>query len=337
LAGSYAAGSGSYSFFGQAQPGALIWVTDPSSGGQWGPVTAGPMGAYNLVASASLSAGDILLAHAGAANGPASAPVTIGAGPAASSTLVGGPWSLGAGMVTVQGAPGQWAAVFDAATGLCLGQGALPASGTGAVFYQPALAGGQTLQVSVGGLNGPSFSPGASVGAPSVVSGAALTDGSMLYLAGTPGALIQVVDSAGDLLGSATVDGAGQAAVSIFGGQTGAALYAAQDGVLLALGSPSMVQGPQPMILDRNIFRPGRGRLSIVLKSPVDDRVKVRCYTLSGSVVELIAEQDLLAGLATTVTWDGRNAQGEAVASGVYFITAHGNAMKSLKKLIMVK
>jgi hypothetical protein len=337
LAGAYAAGSGSYTFFGQAQPGALVWVTDATGGGPWGPVAAGPTGAYSLNAAATLAAGDLLQAHAGSVNGPASSVQTVGPGPAFAAVLVGGPWSTGAGMVTVQGAGGQWAVVFDAATGLCLGQGALPASGTGALFYQPSLLGGQTLKVTVGGFNGPSFSPGAAVGAPVALSGAALTDGSTLYLAGAPGALIQVVDAAGDLLGSATVNAGGQAAVAVVGGRTGSALYAAQDGVLAPLGSPSMAQGAQPMILDRNIFRPGRDRLAIVLKSTVDDHVKVRAYTLAGSVVELIAEQDLLAGAASTVYWDGRNAQGQTVASGVYFITVHGGSVRSVKKLIVVK
>ena len=47
--------------------------------------------------------------------------------------------------------------------------------------------------------------------------------------------------------------------------------------------------------------------------------VKVKAFNLAGELVCVIADKDLGNG-RNIVPWDGRNASGDPVASGVYFI-----------------
>jgi flagellar hook assembly protein FlgD len=69
--------------------------------------------------------------------------------------------------------------------------------------------------------------------------------------------------------------------------------------------------------------------------------VKIRIYSAAG---ELVRELDLgskLAGVYVThdraAYWDGRNASGEEVASGIYFYSIRAGDFAAVRKLTVLK
>jgi flagellar hook assembly protein FlgD len=93
-----------------------------------------------------------------------------------------------------------------------------------------------------------------------------------------------------------------------------------------------------PAVLDRNIFRPNLGQpLVISLKAAVDGRVTVKVFNIAGELVRPVFEADVLAGLWFQATWDGRNADGEKVASGIYLVSVKGGGIQSIRKVVVLK
>ena len=69
--------------------------------------------------------------------------------------------------------------------------------------------------------------------------------------------------------------------------------------------------------------------------------VTVSIYTADGKLVRTLALGQLPAGVYQTRTraayWDGRNAQGEPVASGVYFYTLQAGEFTATRKMLIRK
>jgi flagellar hook assembly protein FlgD len=111
--------------------------------------------------------------------------------------------------------------------------------------------------------------------------------------------------------------------------------------------SPSFSQSPTlapsataevPVVTNKNFFNPGNGEvLTINLKAVKDGAVNVRVYNVAGELVRLPFDAYAPAGRWFQATWDGKNDQGEAVASGVYFISVRGAGVKGIKKVIVLK
>ncbi|MBD3368153.1 MAG: hypothetical protein GF405_08305 [Candidatus Eisenbacteria bacterium] len=84
--------------------------------------------------------------------------------------------------------------------------------------------------------------------------------------------------------------------------------------------------------VDRNSFDPGEGETVTVDPGDSSGAVEVDIYSISGAlIVSLSAE----AGSA--VTWDGTNADGETVASGVYFLLTRVDGDEIVRKVAVVK
>jgi hypothetical protein len=93
-----------------------------------------------------------------------------------------------------------------------------------------------------------------------------------------------------------------------------------------------------PTVLDRNFFNPAQGGvLRIGIKPPEDGQVAVRIYNIAGTLVRPLLQLDLDAGITFQATWDGRNASGEMVSSGVYFVSVQGAGIRSIRKVIVLK
>ncbi len=65
-------------------------------------------------------------------------------------------------------------------------------------------------------------------------------------------------------------------------------------------------------------------------------RVRIAVYDLVGRVVAVLVDAPKPAG-RYAATWDGRNARGEAVASGVYFYEVEIDEFRQAKKLVVLK
>lgn len=107
-----------------------------------------------------------------------------------------------------------------------------------------------------------------------------------------------------------------------------AATYAARLLVDFAPGSVS---------LTNNLLRP---RLGTVMNADVTTffpgRVTLRLYTADGRSVRTLFDGDRPQG-SFTVTWDGKDAQGSTVASGLYILRSSGPKLDARSKVLVIK
>lgn len=94
--------------------------------------------------------------------------------------------------------------------------------------------------------------------------------------------------------------------------------------------------GPVSFGLTDNLFNPTLGELTTVDYSVLPGPVLVQVYTLRGVPVKTLVDSVHTAGAYTT-TWDGRNENGEIVASGIYLIRVEADRLNSLLKAAVVK
>lgn len=93
---------------------------------------------------------------------------------------------------------------------------------------------------------------------------------------------------------------------------------------------------PQTFTLFPNYPNPFNPETNISFALPVDSRVSLRIYNLSGQLVKTLLEENLSAG-TYTVHWDGSNSSGEKVASGIYFYKLTAGEYSQTRKMCMVK
>lgn len=92
-----------------------------------------------------------------------------------------------------------------------------------------------------------------------------------------------------------------------------------------------------------NPFAAGRAETSFAFYLPAQGRVSLKIFTARGeSVVTLLQESPLGAGLHQSSTWDGRNGRGQVVVNGVYLaelsvVFDDGSAERILRKVAVVR
>lgn len=94
--------------------------------------------------------------------------------------------------------------------------------------------------------------------------------------------------------------------------------------------------GPVSFDLTDNLFNPALGETMSVGYSVLPGSVLVRVYTLRGVPVKTLVDGGHAAGAYTT-TWDGRNENGEIVASGIYLIRVEADRLDKVLKAAVVK
>jgi hypothetical protein len=65
-------------------------------------------------------------------------------------------------------------------------------------------------------------------------------------------------------------------------------------------------------------------------------RVTLAVYSVRGERIRLLVDDERAPG-AYTVTWDGRNGNGEAVGSGVYFYSLRAGTYQSSRRMVLLK
>jgi flagellar hook assembly protein FlgD len=72
-----------------------------------------------------------------------------------------------------------------------------------------------------------------------------------------------------------------------------------------------------------------------------DAEVTVRVYTASGALVRELSlgrrEAGFYTDRASAAYWDGRNAVGESVASGVYFYELEAGSTRHMRRMVIVR
>lgn len=94
--------------------------------------------------------------------------------------------------------------------------------------------------------------------------------------------------------------------------------------------------GPVNFDLTDNLFNPALGETTTVDYSVLPGHVLVRVYTLRGVPVKTLVDSGHAAGAYTT-TWDGRNENGEIVASGIYLVRVQADRLDEILKAAVVK
>jgi flagellar hook assembly protein FlgD len=87
--------------------------------------------------------------------------------------------------------------------------------------------------------------------------------------------------------------------------------------------SPTVTSTTTPsdeFALSHNTYRSDRGDFRVRYKVSVPGKYSLRIYNSAGELVRLLRDLESRWPVEDTVPWDGRNEQGDPVASGVYIV-----------------
>ena len=99
----------------------------------------------------------------------------------------------------------------------------------------------------------------------------------------------------------------------------------------IGIGDP-----PSAPSLSQNYPNPFNPTTTIAFSIAARGHVELNVYDVGGRLVRTLANEVRPAG-AHRVTWDGRDANGEPVASGVYFCRLNAGVFSQTKKMVMLK
>ena len=87
----------------------------------------------------------------------------------------------------------------------------------------------------------------------------------------------------------------------------------------------------------KNVINPERGERTLLQYSLKNSgQVTISIFTLNGDLVRVLFAGRQNAG-SYSITWDGRNASGQVVARGLYFIKIVGPGIEEMRKVLVVK
>ncbi|MEZ4747254.1 MAG: LamG-like jellyroll fold domain-containing protein [Calditrichia bacterium] len=93
---------------------------------------------------------------------------------------------------------------------------------------------------------------------------------------------------------------------------------------------------PKTTALEQNYPNPFNPTTSISYKLSNFSDVKLRIFNVLGQSVKTLVDEKLPAG-SYTISWDGTNASGEAVASGIYFYRLTAGETVLIRKMLLVR
>ena len=76
--------------------------------------------------------------------------------------------------------------------------------------------------------------------------------------------------------------------------------------------------------------------MKVSLRIDAAGSVTVRVYNAAQAWVRTLWEGEMAAGW-TTLDWDGRNAHGETVGSGTYYVVVRAPGVKSVKRVVLIR
>ncbi|MDP8320722.1 MAG: T9SS type A sorting domain-containing protein [Candidatus Stygibacter australis] len=109
--------------------------------------------------------------------------------------------------------------------------------------------------------------------------------------------------------------------------------YLARDQIAASIASSDEISEIVNMNVYPNPFNP---ELTVKYNLEEAQRVEITVYNLKGEKVKTLLEEQAVAGAGEKV-WDGRNAQGSACGSGVYFVQMKTGNERILKKALLLK
>ncbi len=112
--------------------------------------------------------------------------------------------------------------------------------------------------------------------------------------------------------------------------QEGAGLvYATDSFTVLELSAETVI--PKDFYLSQAFPNPFNSMTRITYGLPVDSRILVRSFDISGRLVAMITDGNCKAGIHE-ITWDAT-----AISSGIYFVRMDAGAFSSTRKIMLLK
>jgi predicted GIY-YIG superfamily endonuclease len=103
------------------------------------------------------------------------------------------------------------------------------------------------------------------------------------------------------------------------------------------VGALTVDFAPGSVVLTDNLLRPRNGGSTAIDVTTFDNgRVSVRVYDSEGRPIRTIFDDEHALG-AFGFTWDGKNASGAAVPSGLYFVAVNGPKINIKSKIIVIR
>jgi hypothetical protein len=108
--------------------------------------------------------------------------------------------------------------------------------------------------------------------------------------------------------------------------------------VTLLLNRKGVAAVPAPVAtarlqLARIAPNPARGPLSLAFELPAAGRATMKMYDLAGRLVRVLVDATLDAG-RHSVAWDGRDAAGNTLGTGVYLVDLRQGGERASRKLV---
>jgi len=102
--------------------------------------------------------------------------------------------------------------------------------------------------------------------------------------------------------------------------------------ITLELGKPA----PKTYALLQNYPNPCYSETDIAYQLPAAGRVVLEIYNISGQLVKTLVDENQEVGYHKA-HWDGKDALGKSVSSGIYFYQIHAGEFTSIKKLVVMR
>lgn len=99
---------------------------------------------------------------------------------------------------------------------------------------------------------------------------------------------------------------------------------------------PEDEEVPRTFALRQNVPNPFNPVTVIQYQLPSEARVKIDVFNIAGRLVTTLVDEEQDAGVKA-VTWDGTNAEGEKVASGIYMYRMQAGEHMSRKMMVLLK
>ncbi len=110
--------------------------------------------------------------------------------------------------------------------------------------------------------------------------------------------------------------------------------------MIFIFGSPTPVEKTDYVTRDfslNNYPNPFNPETMIVYELPFDSEVNVAIYDIQGRLIQTLVQNQLKSAGQHAITWDGRDMQGNAVASGVYFYQLQSDKLNQTKRCLLMK
>lgn len=108
--------------------------------------------------------------------------------------------------------------------------------------------------------------------------------------------------------------------------------------VSLGLSQPLNLTTNAPKLTAwNNVFNPLLGQKTTIKYDIIQPgRVKIQLFTLSGSLVKTLVDEEMTSGKGSA-DWNGKNSNGTPVANGVYLLHMRGPGVSKTQKIVVVK